>query len=111
MKHLEYGLSQETKEETLDRLRCIEGHIRGIEKMVDGDAGSLEVVHQMSAVQGALDKVNSLIVREYLDNWLENIDSPGGRMDEVEASAKLELLLTLVRIAQQAPAGEGVSVL
>ncbi len=54
MKHWEYGLSKATREDVLDRLYDIGGHIRGIETMVDRNAGSLEVVHQMSAIQGAL---------------------------------------------------------
>ncbi len=111
MKHWEYGLNQEAKEEILNRLSCIEGHIRGIEKMVDRDASSLEVVQQVGAVQGALEKVNSLVIREYLDNWYEDVNNPDETIDEMEASANLELLLTLVRLAQQPQIGEGMSVL
>lgn len=111
MKHREYGLNQEAKEEILNRLSCIEGHIRGIEKMVDGDSRSLEVVQQMDAVQGALEKINSLVVREYLDNWYKDINNPDETIDEMEASANLELLLTLVRLARQTQNGEGMSVL
>lgn len=111
MKHREYGLNQEAKEEILNRLSCIEGHIRGIEKMVDRDASSLEVVQQMGAVQGALEKINSLVVREYLDNWLEDVNGPGETMDELQALENIELLLALVRLAQQPQIGEGVPVL
>ena len=111
MKSREYGLSQEAKDEILDRLCCIEGHIRGIEKMVDGNSGSLEVVQQMGAVQGALEKINSLVVREYLEYWLEDVNRPGETMDELQALEKLELLLALVRLAQQPQNGEGVPVL
>ncbi len=55
--------------------------------------------------------INSLLVHEYLDHWLEDVNGPGEPMDEIEAAAKLELLLTLVRIAQQPHIDEGMSIL
>ena len=46
-----------TKDQLLNRLRRIEGQVRGIEKMVEDDRYCVEVVTQISAVQAALDKV------------------------------------------------------
>ena len=46
-----------TKDQLLNRLRRIEGQVRGIEKMVDEDRYCIEVVTQIGAVQAALDKV------------------------------------------------------
>ena len=46
-----------TKDQLLNRLRRIEGQVRGIEKMVEEDRYCVDVVTQISAVQAALDKV------------------------------------------------------
>lgn len=46
-----------TKDELLARLRRIEGQIRGIEGMVQDDRYCIDILTQISAVQGALDKV------------------------------------------------------
>jgi DNA-binding FrmR family transcriptional regulator len=46
-----------TKDQLLNRLRRVEGQVRGIEKMVDDDRYCVDVVTQISAVQAALDKV------------------------------------------------------
>ena len=46
-----------TKDQLAKRLRCIEGQVRGIERMVDEDRYCIDVVTQISAVQAALDKV------------------------------------------------------
>jgi DNA-binding FrmR family transcriptional regulator len=46
-----------SKDQLLNRLRRIEGQVRGIEKMVDDDRYCVEVVTQIGAVQAALDKV------------------------------------------------------
>jgi CsoR family transcriptional regulator, copper-sensing transcriptional repressor len=46
-----------TKDQLLNRLRRVEGQVRGIEKMVDEDRYCVDVVTQIGAVQAALDKV------------------------------------------------------
>ena len=45
------------KDGVLKRVRRIEGQVRGIEKMVDGERYCIDVVTQITAVQAALDKV------------------------------------------------------
>jgi len=54
------------KTQVLNRLRSIEGHVRGIERMVDEDAYCIDVIKQTIAVQRALDKVNGLILQNHL---------------------------------------------
>jgi len=54
------------KTQVLNRLRSIEGHVRGIERMVDEDAYCIDVIKQTIAVQHALDKVNGLILQNHL---------------------------------------------
>jgi CsoR family transcriptional regulator, copper-sensing transcriptional repressor len=46
-----------TKPQLLNRLRRIEGQVRGVERMVEEDRYCIDVVTQISAVQAALDKV------------------------------------------------------
>jgi DNA-binding FrmR family transcriptional regulator len=45
------------KDQLLNRLRRIEGQVRGVERMVIEDRYCIEVVTQISAIQAALDKV------------------------------------------------------
>ncbi len=46
-----------TKDQLLNRLRRVEGQVRGVEKMVEDDRYCVDVVTQIGAVQAALDKV------------------------------------------------------
>src|ERR671939_351396 len=46
-----------SKEQLLKRLARIEGQVRGISKMVDGDRYCIDILTQISAIQAALDKV------------------------------------------------------
>jgi CsoR family transcriptional regulator, copper-sensing transcriptional repressor len=46
-----------TKDQLRNRLKRIEGQVRGVERMVEEDRYCIEVLTQISAVQAALDKV------------------------------------------------------
>ncbi|NMB88051.1 MAG: metal-sensitive transcriptional regulator [Chloroflexi bacterium] len=56
--------------EVLKRLKTIEGHIRGIEKMVDQDVYCIDVIRQIQAVQAALNKVSNQVLEGHLNNCL-----------------------------------------
>jgi DNA-binding FrmR family transcriptional regulator len=56
--------------DTVRRLKSIEGHVRGIERMVSEDAYCIDVIRQIQAVQAALNKVNSLILENHLNSCL-----------------------------------------
>lgn len=56
--------------DTLQRLKSIEGHVRGIERMVSEDAYCIDIIRQIQAVQAALNKVNSLILENHLNSCL-----------------------------------------
>lgn len=48
------------------RLKSVEGHIRGIQKMIAEDAYCIDIVNQIQAVQAALHKINSLVLDRHL---------------------------------------------
>jgi DNA-binding FrmR family transcriptional regulator len=46
-----------TKDQLVNRLRRIEGQVRGVERMVEHDRYCIDVLTQIAAIQAALDKV------------------------------------------------------
>jgi DNA-binding FrmR family transcriptional regulator len=58
----------EQKRQLLARLKTIEGHIRGVERMVEEDAYCIDLLKQTQAIQRALDKVNGMILGDHLRN-------------------------------------------
>jgi CsoR family transcriptional regulator, copper-sensing transcriptional repressor len=52
----QHGYSAD-KDKLVNRLRRIEGQVRGVERMVDEDRYCIDVITQISAIQAALDKV------------------------------------------------------
>jgi DNA-binding FrmR family transcriptional regulator len=51
-----------------NRLKTVEGHLRGIERMVDEGAYCIDVIRQIQAVQAALNKISGLILEEHLNS-------------------------------------------
>ena len=57
----------EHKSEALKRLKNIEGHVRGVERMLEDDAYCIDILRQIHAIQAALNKVNTLILEGHLN--------------------------------------------
>ena len=58
-----------TDEETtkvVNRLKSIEGHVRGVEKMIEEGVYCIDIVNQINAIQAALNKVNALVLDRHL---------------------------------------------
>ena len=52
--------------EIVQRLKSVEGHVRGIQRMVDEGAYCVDVVNQIVAVQRALKKVSGMVLDDHL---------------------------------------------
>ncbi len=52
------------------RLKSIEGHVRGVQKMVDDGKYCIDIIHQIHAVQSALNKVSTIILDDHLNSCL-----------------------------------------
>ena len=53
-------------EDALKRLKNVEGHIRGIERMVEEDVYCIDVIRQIQAVQAALNKSSKIVLDGHL---------------------------------------------
>jgi DNA-binding FrmR family transcriptional regulator len=55
-------------EETMKRLKIVEGHMRGVIRMMEEDAYCIDVIRQIQAVQSALNKVSTGILENHLNS-------------------------------------------
>lgn len=67
-----------------NRLSRIEGHIRGIKTMVQDSRACPDVLVQIAAVRGALDRVARLILDEHLSECITRAAADGNIEDEIE---------------------------
>lgn len=58
-------MNEETSK-IVNRLKSIEGHVRGVERMVEEDAYCIDIVKQIDAIQAALGKVSALVLDRHL---------------------------------------------
>jgi DNA-binding FrmR family transcriptional regulator len=57
---------QAQKKDILNRLAYIEGHLKGIRKMVDEDQYCVDILKQTHAVKRALDKFDAVLLQGHL---------------------------------------------
>jgi DNA-binding FrmR family transcriptional regulator len=82
------------KQEALNRLSYIEGHLRGIRRMVEEDQYCVDVLKQTYAVRCAIEKFETVLLRSHLTHCLpEGIRQ--GKSDEL--ADELEELFALSR--------------
>ncbi|MBM3144514.1 MAG: metal-sensitive transcriptional regulator [Chloroflexi bacterium] len=55
-------------EDAVHRLKNIEGHIRGIQRMIEEGQYCIDVIHQIHAAQAALNKVSTMILEGHLNS-------------------------------------------
>jgi DNA-binding FrmR family transcriptional regulator len=58
------------QQDILRRLKTAEGHLRGIQRMVEEGAYCIDIIRQVQAVQSALNHVNSEILERHLNSCL-----------------------------------------
>ena len=66
------------KKKIIDRLRRIEGQIRGLERLVGSDTPCLDILTQVAAVTAAMKKTGAEVVRAYLEECLAKAPSTEG---------------------------------
>jgi DNA-binding FrmR family transcriptional regulator len=56
----------ERKADVVRRLKSVEGHVRGVQRMVEEGAYCIDIVNQIVAVQRALKKASGLLLDQHL---------------------------------------------
>jgi len=80
--------SEESLRSIVNRLSRIEGHIRGIKTMVQENRDCPEVLTQVAAVRGALDRVARMILDEHLTECIARAAQEGNLEGEIEELKK-----------------------
>jgi CsoR family transcriptional regulator, copper-sensing transcriptional repressor len=84
------------KDQVLNRLRRIEGQVRGLQRMVEEDTYCIDVLTQVSAVTKALQAVALGLLDDHLGHCVRDaVTSGGAEADEkvAEASAAIARLV------------------
>lgn len=81
--------SEESLRKIVNRLSRIEGHVRGIKSMVQQNTPCPDVLLQIAAVRGAIDKVARIVLDEHLTECVARAAKDGNidaEMEELKAA-------------------------
>lgn len=91
-----HGYSHD-KQSHVNRLRRIEGQIRGLQRMVEDDQYCIDILTQTSAVTKALQSFALSLLEEHLHHCVANALANGGSEAETKVREASEAIARLVR--------------
>jgi len=65
------------REDVIKRLARIEGHVRGVRRMVEEDKSCPEVLLQLVAVRAALNKVSRIVFEDHVETCISKAIKEG----------------------------------
>jgi CsoR family transcriptional regulator, copper-sensing transcriptional repressor len=85
-----------TRDQLQNRLRRIEGQVRGVERMVEDDRYCIDILTQISAIQAALDKVALGLLDDHARHCVI-----GGASDDSPEELTNELMAAVARLMRR----------
>ena len=85
------------KQALQNRLRRIEGQVRGLQRMVDDDTYCIDVLTQVSAATKALETVALMLLDEHLRHCVTDAARAGGEEADHKLSEASTAIARLVR--------------
>ena len=86
-------MNTKTKKTVGDRLKRVEGQVRGIARMVDEDRYCIDILTQLQAIRAALHKVEEEVLRDHVQHCVAHAFATG---DPAEQREKVEELVSVL---------------
>ncbi len=77
-------MKDEARKKVLLRLKKIAGQVAGIQRMVEEDRYCVDVLHQVAAVESALDRVGHLMLASHVETCVTSAIKSGKPRDRQE---------------------------
>ena len=91
-----YGYTQD-EEQYLNRLRRIEGQVRGLQRMVEEDTYCIDILTQVSAVTRALQSVALGLLEDHLGHCVTEAAAEGGETAAAKVREASDAIARLVK--------------
>ncbi len=86
-------MRQDNKPKLLNRLKRIEGQVRGVARMIEEDRYCIDVLTQLQAVRAALARVETEMLKDHLGHCIEAAIVHGDQAEQRQKAAELIELL------------------
>jgi len=83
-------IDEETKRKATARLNRIEGQVQGVQRMVEEEKYCVDILLQISAIQGALEQVRKILLGRHIESCVAQAMASGRAGDR---QRKIEELL------------------
>jgi len=74
-------IDNDTKIKALGRLRRIEGQVQGIQRMVEDEKYCVDILLQLTAVEGAVEQVQRLLLGRHIESCVAEAIRSGSTRD------------------------------
>ena len=83
-------INEETKRKAMARLNRIEGQVQGVQRMVEEEKYCVDILLQISAIQGAMEQVRKILLGRHIESCVAEAMASGRAGDRQK---KIEELL------------------
>ena len=96
--------NQEAKEKLIQRLRRVEGQIRGVEAMLHEERDCQEILQQLSAIRSAVQSASRIFLQEYATACLLELDEENPGDNRAATRGKREKIIQdMIALLDKAP--------
>ena len=99
-------MKTEQKTSALNRLKTVRGHLDAVIGMVEEERNCPEVMKQISALQGSLERVNRVLLQNHLETCVAHAVSEGRTAEIVDEL--METMKYTAAVTGPSPAPEGI---
>jgi DNA-binding FrmR family transcriptional regulator len=94
----------EAKEKLIQRLRRIEGQVRGVQSMLDGERDCGEIMQQLAAIHSAVQGASRIFLQEYATTCLVELDENGHpENDPALREKRQKIIQDMIALLDKAP--------
>src|SRR5690606_41626538 len=98
-------MDAKNSEKKINRLKRIEGQVRGIARMVEEDRYCIDILHQIQAVRAALTKVESAVLKDHAACCVAEAIASGDEAETREKFTELGDLVEKVKRSEERSVG------
>ncbi|MBW1823832.1 MAG: metal-sensitive transcriptional regulator [Deltaproteobacteria bacterium] len=77
-------MNKKVKAESVERLKKIEGQVRGVAKMVENEKYCIDIINQIAAAKNALDGVARIIMKKHVESCITQAILEGRAEEKIE---------------------------
>ncbi len=86
------------KEKLQNRLKRIEGQVRGVQRMIEEEAYCVDVLTQISSYIAASEKVATMVLRDHMDHCVREALADGGANAEEKVRELQEAVERFIKL-------------